>query len=38
MTTYRNLNKEPELLNLKMGDDEIKNLKNQTEKHDHESF
>ena len=38
MTTYRNLNKEPELLNLKMGDDEIKNLKNQTEKHDHENI
>ena len=37
MTTYPNLNKEPELLK-KTGDDEIKNLNYQTEKHDHENI
>ena len=36
MSTYPNLNKEPELLKIKTRDDEIKNLKYQTEKHDHE--
>ena len=35
MTTYPNLN-EPELLKIKTRDDEIKNLKYHTEKHDHE--
>ena len=33
MSTYPNLNNEPELLKIKMRDDEIKNLKYQTEKH-----
>ena len=37
MTTYPNLN-EPELLKIKTRDDEIKNLKYQTEKHDHENI
>ena len=38
MTTYPNLNNEPELLKLKTRDDDIKNLKYQTEKHDHENI
>ena len=38
MTTYPELKKEPELLKMKTRDDEIKNLKYQTEKHDHESI
>ena len=38
MTTYPNLNNEPELLGIKTRDDEIKNLKFQTEKHDHENI
>ena len=38
MTTYPNLNNEPELLKIKTRDDEIKNLKYQTEKHDHENL
>ena len=29
---------EPEFLKIKTRDDEIKNLKNQTEKHDHENI
>ena len=36
--TYPNLNIESELLKLKTRDDEIKNLKYQTEKHDHENI
>ena len=36
--TYPNLNNEPELLKVKTRDDEIKNLKHQTEKHDHENI
>ena len=36
MTTYPNLNNEPELLKIKTRDDEFKNFKYQTEKHDHE--
>ena len=36
MTTYPNLYNEPELLKIKTCDDEIKILKYQTEKHDHE--
>ena len=36
--TYPNLNIEPELLKLKTRDDEIKNLKYQQEKHDHENI
>ena len=38
MSTYPNLNNEPELLEIKTRDDEIRNLKNQTEKHDHENM
>ena len=38
MTTYPNLNNEPELLKTKTRDEEIKNLKYQTEKHDHENI
>ena len=38
MTNYPNLNNEPELLKIKTRDDEIKNLKYQTEKHDHENI
>ena len=38
MTTYPNKNNEPELLKLKPRNDEIKNLKTQTEKHDHENI
>ena len=36
MTTYPDLKNEPELLKIKTRDDEIKKLKYQTEKHDHE--
>ena len=35
---YPYLNNEPELLKIKTRDDEIENLKNQTEKHDHENI
>ena len=38
MTNYPNLNNEPELLKIKTRDDEIKNLKYQTEKHDQENI
>ena len=38
MTTYPNSNNEPELLKMKTRDDEIKNLKNQIEKHGHENI
>ena len=38
MTTYPNLNNEPELLKIRTRDDEIKNLKYQQEKHDHENI
>ena len=38
MITYPDLHKEPELLKLKTRDDEIKNLKYQTEKQDHENI
>ena len=37
MSNYPNLN-EPEVLKIKTKDDEIKNLKYQTEKHDHEKI
>ena len=37
MSTYPNLN-EPELLKIKTRDDEIKNLRYQTEKLDHENI
>ena len=36
MSTYPNLNNEPELLKFKTRDDEIRILKYQTEKHDQE--
>ena len=38
MMTYPDLKNEPELLKIKTRDDEIKNLKYQTEKHDHENI
>ena len=38
MTTYPNLNNKPELLKIKTRDDEIKSLKYQQEKHDHENI
>ena len=38
MSTYPNLIFEPELLKIKTRDNEIKNLKYQTEKHDHENI
>ena len=40
MSTYPNLNNinEPELIKIKTREDEIRNLKNQTEKHDHENI
>ena len=38
MTSYPNLNNEPEKLKIKTRDDESKNLKYQTEKHDHENI
>ena len=38
MTTYPDLKNEPELLRIKTRDDEIKNLKYQTEKHDYENI
>ena len=38
MSTYPDLKNEPELLKIKIRDDEIRNLKYQTEKHDHEKI
>ena len=38
MNNYPDLKNEPELLKIKTRDDEIKNLKCQTEKHDHENI
>ena len=38
MSSYPDLKKEPELLKIRTRDDEIKNLKYQTEKHDHENI
>ena len=38
MTTYPDSKNELELLKIKTKDDEIKNLKYLTEKHDHENF
>ena len=38
MSTYPNLNNDPELLKMKTRDDEIKTPKYQTEKHDHENI
>ena len=38
MSTYPDLKNEPELLKIKTRDDEINNLKYQTEKHDHKNI
>ena len=38
MSGYPNINNEPELLKIKTRDDEIKSLKYQAEKHDHENI
>ena len=38
MSTYPNMNNDPELLKIKTKDDEIKHLKYRTEKHDYESI
>ena len=38
MTTYPDLKSEPELLKIKTQADEIKNLKYQTERYDHENI
>ena len=38
MSTYPNKNNDPELLKIKMRDDEIKILKHQTGKHDHQKY
>ena len=38
MSTYPQLNNDLELLKIKTRDDEIKNLKYQLEKHDHENI
>ena len=38
MSIYPNLNIEPDLLKIKTRDDEIENLKYQTEKHGHEKI
>ena len=38
MSTYPNLDNEPEMLKIETRDDEIKNLKYQTVKHDHENI
>ena len=38
MTSYPNLNNDPELLRVKTNDDGIENLKYQTEKIDHENI
>ena len=37
MTTYPSSNNNPDLLRIKTEDDEIKDLKYKTEKHDHEN-
>ena len=38
MSTYPSLNNDPELLKIKTKDDEIKDLKYRSEKHDHENI
>ena len=38
MSTYPNVNKEPELFKIETRDDEIKNLKHLTEKHDYDNL
>ena len=35
MSSYPNLNSDPELLKIKTRDDEIEDMKYETEKHDH---
>ena len=37
MTTYPDLKNEPEFLKIKTRNDEMKNSKNQTERHNHEN-
>ena len=36
MNTHPNLNNDPELLNIKTGDDEIKDLRHKSEKYDYD--
>ena len=38
MATFPNINNEPELLKIKTRYEEIKNLRYQTEKHDHDNI
>ena len=38
MSTYPQLNNEPELLKIKLRDDQLKELQNKSEKHDHENI
>ena len=38
MTNYPDLKNEPEILKIKTRDDEIQNIKYQTEKHDHKNI
>ena len=38
MSLFPNLNNDPELFKIKTKDDEIKDLKYKTEKHDHENI
>ena len=38
MTTHPDIINEPEIIKMKTEDDEIKNLKYQAEKHDHENI
>ena len=38
MSGYPNINNEPDLLKIKTRNNEIQNLKYQTEKHDHENI
>ena len=38
MTNYPDIKNEPEFFKIKTRDDELKNLKYQTEKHDHENI
>ena len=38
MNTYPNLNKDPDFLKIKTKDDEIRDLKYKTEKHDLQTF
>ena len=38
MSTYPNLNNEPELLKIKTKDDQLKEFQYKTERHDHENI